>query len=60
MKKNNVNKINILDNQNIDLEKVTHKVVNIFKEISTRTANENIEGTSEKIMKKAMTVPLFI
>ena len=46
MKKNNINKINILDNENIDLEKVTHKVVEIFKEISHRTANENIEGSS--------------
>ena len=39
MKKNNINKINILDNENIDLEKVTHKVVEIFKEISHRTAS---------------------
>lgn len=31
MKKNNINKINILDNENIDLDKVTHKVVEIFK-----------------------------
>jgi hypothetical protein len=56
MKKNNINKINVLDNENIDLEKVTHKVVEIFKEINHRTASENIEGASEKIMKKAMTV----
>lgn len=39
MKKNNINKINILDNENIDLEKVTLKVIEIFKEISHKTAS---------------------
>lgn len=55
MKKNNLVKINILDNENIDLDKVTHRVVEIFKEIGQRVAGQNIEGNSEKVMKKAMT-----
>ena len=38
MKKNNLVKINILDNENIDLDKVTHRVVEIFKEIGQRVA----------------------
>lgn len=56
MKKNNINRISILDNENIDLEKVTHKVTEIYKELGHRTGSENIEGSNEKIMKKAMTV----
>ena len=39
MKKNNLVKINILDNENIDLDKVTHRVVEIFKEIGQRVAS---------------------
>jgi hypothetical protein len=31
MKKNNINKINIFDNENIDLEKVAGKVLEIFR-----------------------------
>lgn len=57
LKKNNVNKINIFDNENIDLEKLAGKVIEIFKEISPKKAGENLEGASEKVMKKAMTVP---
>ena len=39
MKKNNLVKINILDNENIDLDKVTNRVVEIFKEIGQRVAS---------------------
>lgn len=39
MKKNNINKISVLDNENIDLDKVTQKVVEIFKEIGQKTAS---------------------
>lgn len=46
MKKNNINKISILDNENIDMEKVTHKVIEIFKEIGQKTASENMEGSN--------------
>lgn len=60
MKKNNINKINIFDNQNIDLEKVAAKVLDIFKEVNPKKAQENIEGASEKIMKKGMTVIIFL
>jgi len=38
------------------LEKVANKVIEIFKEISPKKATENLEGASEKVMKKAMTV----
>lgn len=31
MKKNNINKINIFDNENIDLEKVANRVLEIFR-----------------------------
>lgn len=56
MKKNNINKINIFDNENIDLEKVAGKVLEIFKEVNPKKASENMEGANEKIMKKGMTV----
>lgn len=56
MKKNNINKINIFDNENIDLDKVAREVLEIFKEVNPKKAAENIEGASEKIMKKGMTV----
>lgn len=46
MKKNNINKINIFDNQNIDLERVANKVLEIFKEVNPKKASENIEGAS--------------
>lgn len=59
MKKNNINKINIFDNENIDLEKVAGKVLEIFREVNPKKASENIEGANEKIMKKGMTVIYF-
>jgi uncharacterized protein YjhX (UPF0386 family) len=59
MKKNNINKINIFDNENIDLEKVAGKVLEIFREVNPKKASENIEGANEKIMKKGMTVIHF-
>jgi len=31
MKKNSITKINIFDNENIDLDKVSNKVIEIFK-----------------------------
>jgi hypothetical protein len=36
MKKNNINKINIFDNEDIDLEKVANRVIEIFKEINSK------------------------
>ena len=56
MLKNNINKINIFDNENIDLEKVANRVLDIFKEVNSKKAVENLEGASEKVMKKGMTV----
>lgn len=46
MKKNNINKINIFDNENIDLDKVAREVLEIFKEVNPKKAAENIEGAS--------------
>ena len=42
MKKNNINKINIFDNENIDLDKVAREVLEIFKEVNPKKAAENI------------------
>lgn len=60
MKKNNINKINIFDNEDIDLEKVANRVIEIFKEINSKRAAQNVEGNGEKNMKKAMTVLSFL
>lgn len=40
MKRNNTNKINVLDNENIDLEKVGNRIYDIVKEISSKKAPE--------------------
>ena len=56
MKKNNRNKLNILDNENIDLEKVTNKIYEIFKEVNPKKASESNDHSGERNMKKAMTV----
>lgn len=42
MKKNNINKINIFDNENIDLEKVANRVLDIFREVNSKKAAENL------------------
>lgn len=60
MKKNNINKINIFDNEDIDLEKVANRVIEIFKEINSKRAAQNLEGNGEKNMKKAMTVLSYL
>lgn len=45
MKKNNINKINIFDNENIDLEKVSNRVFEIFREIISKKS-EGFEGAN--------------
>lgn len=60
MKKNNSsNKINILDSENLDIEKISMRIFEIEKEIDGKEARKdggNEEVVGQKGLKKAMTV----
>lgn len=52
---NSNNKISILDNEDLDLEKLGNKIFDLYREV-----NDGKDPRDEKDMKKAMTVLLPI
>lgn len=53
-KANNNNKINILDNENVDIDKVKARVYNIYQQVNPKRAQEIEEMNSLSEIKRQM------
>jgi hypothetical protein len=60
MKKNYRNKIKITDNEDLDLEKIGAKIIDIYKDINPKFKPQDAnKGPDSKELKKCMTVINF-
>lgn len=58
MKKNHRNKIKITDNEDLDLDKIGAKIVDIYKDINAKFKPQDSNGPDSKELKKCMTVQI--
>lgn len=60
MKRNNTTRIKITDSEDLDLEKIGNKIVEIYRDISVKAKMLEINNTDSKQLKKCMKVRAFL
>lgn len=56
MKKNHKNKIRVTDNEDLDLEKIGGRILELYKDINPKFKPQDGKGPDSKELKKCMTV----
>lgn len=55
MRKVNTNKINILENENLDIEKLKIRIFSLYEQVNHKRSQEIEQSNSETEIKKQMT-----